>query len=307
MKQFIKHGREHGCLPDFINLHFYPMISTVMNEPVEDSMKVIANAQQPMRLFKEANVLHKSLDWLHLTLKEEGMPQLPCYISEWNSTPHHRDLLNDTCFKAAYIVKSIVENQHKVKSFAYWLASDLHEEFRFSNDEFHGGLGLFTYQKIPKAAYYAFVFLNQLGSEIIAQGEGYILTRKEEKMVALFYHYVHFSDLYASGEHFNLDRVKRDAPFQSNEKKQFSLQLQGLEKGNYLLTEKAIHPKSGSAFDAWVEMGAQPLTTLEEVAFLKAQSLPKIVKSRRDVTDGLLELRVVLAPHEVRLVEFAVD
>lgn len=302
MKEFIGFGREKGCLPDFVNIHFYPMLATELTKPSLVSMQGVSRTQQTMQLMTDAQALNHSLDWLKEILKEEGFSDMPCYISEWNSTPHHRDLINDTCYKSAYIVKNILENQRKVASFAYWLASDLHEEFRFSQEEFHGGLGLFTYQQIPKPAYYAFVFLNQLGEDIIAQGDGYIVTKRDDRYVLLLYNYVHFTSLYASGEHFNLDVVKRDAPFQSREKKQFIFKIQGLEKGEHTFVEKSIHPKSGSAFDAWVEMGAQPLSSQEEVAYLKAQSLPKMVKSKQDIQEDVFEYGVVLEPHEVRLI-----
>ena len=40
---------------------------------------------------------------------EIGYDNTPLYITEWNSTTSHRDLLSDTCFKSAYIVKNAIQ------------------------------------------------------------------------------------------------------------------------------------------------------------------------------------------------------
>jgi hypothetical protein len=49
-------------------------------------------------------------------------------------------------------------------------------------------------------------------------------------------------------------------------------------------------------------MGALPLTTEEEINTLKGHSLPKITKSRIEVTNNHLNYYADLKPHEIRLI-----
>lgn len=43
---------------------------------------------------------------------------------------------------------------------------------------FFGGLGLFTVNGIPKASYYAYTLLQQLGDQFLGRGDEYFITRE---------------------------------------------------------------------------------------------------------------------------------
>ena len=108
---------------------------------------------------------------------------MPIYLTEWNSTTSHRDLLSDTCFKSAYIVKNILDNYDKIDAGGYWLLTDLHEESLLEDKLFHGGLGMFTVNGIKKPAYFAYLFLSKLGDKLLAKGDGYFVTEKDGKII----------------------------------------------------------------------------------------------------------------------------
>ena len=43
----------------------------------------------------------------------------PVYLTEWNFSTSHRDWLNDTCFRACFFVRNILENYDELESFGY--------------------------------------------------------------------------------------------------------------------------------------------------------------------------------------------
>ena len=128
---------------------------------------------------------------------------------------------------------------------------------------FHGGLGLFTANGIPKSSYYAFLFLNRLGDTLLGRGEGWFATRRDEEYVFLFYNYRHFSHLYALGERFDMTFTDRYTPFSPEQSLDVRLRLTDLPDGTYRIKETILNRNSGSAFDRWVAMGAEELQTAE--------------------------------------------
>ncbi|NTV91140.1 MAG: helix-turn-helix domain-containing protein, partial [Clostridiales bacterium] len=289
--------RENNCEPDFINFHFYPHTKDLFLSLLDPQEQYSSTDTNPARLGQFIGIFKAYL-------KESRHEKKPVYLTEWNSTSCHRDLLNDTCFKSAYIAKNILENYDSLDSFGYWLLSDLHEEFRISRDVFHGGLGLFTNTGIKKPAYYAFFFLNKLGDTLISKGEGYFITKKHSSIRMMLYNYSHYSDLYASGEMFDMTFTDRYTPFGNPARKEFSINLINLPEGDYSVSEYIVSQKYGSPFDTWVEMGAQPLATQEEIELLRMRSAPMLNKSAMKVSgDHALQYLAELDPLEIRYVE----
>lgn len=300
--QFISFCTTNACEPDFINFHFYSLERYQLQENTTHDFSAIFNPEHAIHLSKDENFLKASLHQLHSKSSALHLDDKPHYMTEWNATPHHRDLLNDTCYKSAYVAKNILENYDQIDGFGYWILSDLHEESLLSKALFHGGLGLFTYNGIPKPAYYTFTFLSQLGDTLVAQGDGYFVTRQDDELRLIFYYYRHYSDLYASGERFNISQTHRYAPFGDAGNRKFTLSLTDLMAPCYHVTEKIINQSHGSCYDLWLSMGAQPLETKEEVSYLRDLSKPMIRKSKIQIDDNHYELIAELEPHEVRLV-----
>jgi len=304
---FFEKCTEHDCFPDFCNMHYYDndftraeveklfadtrggsMVEMWMRSPMKQNINESA--------FKNAIAVTKDI------LFRCGAGQLPLYLTEWNMTVSHRNLLNDTCFKSCYLMKSILENYDDLDSFGHWTMTDFIEETQPSNEHFHGGLGLFTHSGIKKASYFTFVFLNKLCNELISRGSGYFITRSESNIQIILYNYEHFSHLYASGETYDMSFTKRYTPFHNQAKLSISLTLKDLNCRKIDVRESILNWKHGSAFDIWVKMGAPKLTP-EDVSYLKAVSVPKIIGRSEVPEDGKLRLNATLEPLEVRLIE----
>jgi beta-xylosidase len=224
-------------------------------------------------------------------------------MTEWNSTISHRDLLNDTVFKSAYITKNILENYDQLDSFGYWVLSDFIEEVKMSDQLFHGGLGLFTYNGIKKSGYFAYVLLKKLGDRLLSKGEGYFVTRSTDGFQIIVYNYQHFSKIYAAGELFDMTFTNRYTPFPDSSRLKIVIPFTDLPNSGYTMTETILNRQHGSAFDKWLELGALPLETQYDVNYLKSVSVPYIKKRRLSVENNLLYVSCELEPHEVRLIE----
>ncbi len=293
---FLSYCRENDCQPAFLNYHFYPVIpkDTLSSKSLTESHLMLDPSEDALRL---------SINKIKQNNRNLGWNMKNFYITEWNSSISHRELLNDTAFKPPYIVKNILENYDRMASFAYWGLTDYIEEVQMSGRLFHGGIGLFTYNGIKKAQYYAFTFLSRLGDQLLDRGDGYFVTKKGSSYQIILYNYQHYSSLYASGELFDMTFENRYTPFPDLHKFKFILTLDNLEESNYIIADRILNRQNGSGFDKWIDLGAMALETEEEVDYLKSVSLPKIEKTRESTDDKKLILSRVLEPHEVRLIE----
>nr|WP_256366463.1 helix-turn-helix domain-containing protein [Terribacillus sp. AE2B 122] len=234
--------------------------------------------------------------------KQHSLKRRDFWITEWNSNFDSKDLLHDTCYMAAFIIKSVLENHNKVSGMGYWTSTDIFEEQKQEKHLFHGGFGLMTYNGIKKPAYHAMYFLSKLGVEIIDQGKDFILTKKGDSYQLLLFYYVHPNLLYRSFDYSELHLTDRDQVFEKKSAKYRKFIIQNLN-GRYRVHKRFVNKKAGSSYDSWVDIGA-PLHIEEEgVAYLKSRAEPGYEVTEFETT-GDYTVECVLQQHEIQLFEF---
>ena len=289
-ERFLADTTAAGCAPDFFLLHAYQVETgaavqaldahTTLSEDPDEFRRQIDGARALFRRFSDA----------------------PVYLTEWNFSTSHRDWLNDTCFRACFLVRNILENYDELESFGIWTATDYIEELSPGHALFHGGMGLYARGGIPKPARLALGLLRRLGDTCIHRSEGCFVTRTGDGgYAAILYHYQHFSSLYAKGYLLDKSPDERYSAFAERGDRLVTLTLENMEDGAWDVTEYVLNRKHGSAFDAWQDMGAVEPERPEEFAYLKALARPALRRTEAAVSGGTLLYEAPLAPNEVRL------
>jgi Beta-xylosidase len=296
---FLEFAGQNGCSPDAYLFHFYPIPA---NFKLNISEKVYTGFSLSL-----SGIVSDDADAFgnYLQLLNEHLPERekrPLYITEWNLSSSHREWLNDTCYASAYFVRNICRNYDRAQGFGHWTLTDWIEELEFPEQLFHGGVGHFTKNGIKKPAYYAYQFLSELGDELLAEGEGYFVTKGREEYRILLYNYFNIEASYREGLNFNMSFTERYGVFAEACRKEFCLELTDLPEGDYDITEKIVNRQYGSCYDKWVEMGALPVNTQEEIDALRDLSRPFLKKSKLFTRQHCLPYQAVLEPHEIRLV-----
>ena len=297
IKKFIEYCNNNNCRPDFINIHYYDNDFTFDNI----SSHSPANPSHG-RLNMDSESFNKAIVDIKKYMNDLGVGELPIYLTEWNLTVSHRNLLNDTVFKSCYLAKNLLENYDELDSFGYWVLTDLIEETQPSMSEFHGGLGLYTYHQIKKPHFYIFEFLNTLGNSFIDKGPGYFVAKKHGCIQIILYNYEHFNHLFASGETYDMTYLNRYTPFSNLGKMKVSLDLKGFTAKKCHIVEKIVNQKHGSAFDEWVSMSA-PKIDEQIIDYLKSICIPKMNTKDEEIINGKISISATLSPLEVRLIE----
>lgn len=294
---FMDFCNANNCTPEFLNYHFFPL--RLENKKIDAEF---INSST-LRYRESPDALKESIYLILKNLKQQDFKFSNIYMTEWNSSISHCELINDTAFKTTYIVKNILENIDRLDSFSYWMLSDFNDELQMPKDMFFGGLGLITSNGVKKASYYAFYLLTRLGDNLIGKGNGYFVTKMGNSFQIILYNYQHFSKLYAQGELFDLTFTNRYTPFENPICKKYVIPLQNMPNKDFTITETIVNRNHGSSFDKWIEFGAQPIETQNEIQYLKSISQPLIKKRTVSIENNYLTISCELEPHEVRLIE----
>ena len=274
---------------DFISTHPYPN-----GWPLDTD----GNYKQ---IYKGKESLKTDLDWLRKTIDNSRFRNAETHLTEWNSSPSPRDRVHDTMFMAPFIIHNHLDNLGKIDSLGFWTFTDVFEEGKAGDTIFHGGFGLMNAQGLKKPAYYGYWFLSRLGCERLAQGENYFVSRKNGKIQVLLWNYCHYIKQFSEGDTSLLTDSDRYSIFEEKGDLCFSLSI-GEMNGNYKVIEYNMDRETGSVFDIWLENGAIPNPTEEEMNILSKKTGPEgtisVVKDVKDFSQ-VFEVK----PHGVRLIE----
>lgn len=296
--QFTRRCIDEGLCPDALSFTFY---DTTLISSSNKSMQTF-NFVQMMQLSTDQNSFTNFVNQILTEREKLGLTDLPLYLTEWNNTPSQQDLLNDTCFKAAYLTKNILENYDRLDSFAYWSLTDLMGESPLPDKMFFGGLGLFTKNGMAKPVYYAMKLMSQLKGNCIGSGSGWFAAKDGSVYQIILYNYRHYTDLYASGEQFIVSYEDRYNLFEPQQTLDAHIRIEDAPNGDYLVQETSISRKNGSVYDLWMDAGGIEPIGKDEMEMLKQKSGPMITNYMIHANESLIELDAILDMLEVRLI-----
>lgn len=304
LKAFIETMKEKECVPEIFAFRSF---GTVLYGEEEEKMNLIQNNESiNMIVSRDPDFLRNRGEKVKGLLQKAGLGALPVLVDECSSNIWQRDLCNDTCYKAAWLFKNLLENEEALQGIAYFSVNDRLDEVFPARETYHGGFGLFTMNGIPKAVCTALRLLGRMGSRLVKRGDGYFISTEPEKNQSqiYLYNYVHYDMLYRYRHAVNISRTDRYRVFNMGEIRTFSVKLTGLEPGKYCLRLYKVTKEHGSSYDAWVRMGAPERMNRMERAMLCHSADPEYrVWEQETDPEGSLTVQERLEPHETALIE----
>ena len=288
-KNFLSFCQRNDCYPNFLIVHYFENnFSNYFNQINKEQFPTCSNNfSKYIDLVKSKNFYYGS----------------KVYLTEFNFTTSHRNLLSDTIFNSCYIVKSIVENINRLDSFGHWYLTDLIDETQLPNNFLHGGLGFYTLNNIKKPSYYAYLFLSKLGEEILTKQEGIIVTKSSNKIIILLYNYEQYSSLYATGDYFNLSQKNRYIPFAENKDIVYNIKLTDVKAKSYAIKTTSINHETGSIYDLSRRLNVCDIPDTETTDMLKSLSYPASKFDSGTIVNNELSISAFLNPLEIKLIE----
>jgi xylan 1,4-beta-xylosidase len=274
--EFIEYCVKQSAPLDFLSTHIYA------NDP---QTKVFGHETN----YSLDDVIPLALQKVRNQVASSGMPRLPIYITEWNSTFMNNSAITDTSFNAAFIVNTVSRCQGLVDLMSYWCFSDVFEEQGVAQNIFYGGYGLVATRQIPKPSFHAFTLHHQLGNERYNTDGGPVMaTVRPDGSLAILV--------------WNL--TPRDARGNPDRGQPLSLRLvvHGLGNRNRLAITR-VDDSHGSALPAYREMGSPQYPTERQLQDLRQAA--KLASPQTSLVAGgkLTEIPVELPPSGIALLE----
>nr|WP_304215108.1 helix-turn-helix domain-containing protein [Fredinandcohnia onubensis] len=224
-------------------------------------------------------------------------------ITRWNFSWDVHNYLHDTAFMSTFIIENMLHSSSSLTSAIGFLsASDILYEWSINNHPFYGGSGLVNTEGVKKAAYYAFVLLEKLGSEVIKKGSNYIVTKNGEEIQILVYNHAYPNQIYCQGDDQLKDPYQRYDCFEEKNSLQVNVELNNIY-GTYRCRRYQLNRDHGSAFDDWVRLGGVIDMGQEEISYLKRKSYPNL-NVNQIICEGSYQISVQVPVHGLECIVF---
>ena len=296
LHEYLQYSKENNCLPEFISILLFPYDSSRKDGKVNYYRT------------QSENYEYEKLQSIH-QIMEEGEVDIPLYVVEWNSSISNRNFLNDSCFRASYITKKIIEILSMADMVCLWMGSDWVSNYFDTKRIANGGSGLITKDTIRKPVYFALQFLNQLGEELLLHNEELIVTKEIGKDVyhIIGFHYQKYEDTYVVANDPIDSPEKVEKIFLTNQECNIDLVLKNVADGNYTITSNRICREKGSILDEWKKFQYEETLTNEDIKYLREITQPERRMEGVMSVEGTVQIRMTLRGQEIILLHVSKD
>lgn len=296
LHEYLQYSKENNCLPEFISILLFPYDSSRKDGKVNYYRT------------QSENYECEKLQSIH-QIMEEGEVDIPLYVVEWNSSISNRNFLNDSCFRASYITKKIIEILSMADMVCLWMGSDWVSNYFDTKRIANGGSGLITKDTIRKPVYFALQFLNQLGEELLLHNEELIVTKEIGKEVyhIIGFHYQKYEDTYVVANDPIDSPEKVEKIFLTNQECNIDLVLKNVADGNYTITSNRICREKGSILDEWKKFQYEEALTNEDIKYLREITQPERRMEGVMSVEGTVQIRMTLRGQEIILLHVSKD
>jgi xylan 1,4-beta-xylosidase len=244
---------------DFISTHHYCVDSGFLDE----------TGTHGTVFSQDPNAMSGRVLDVRRQIAKSARPDLELHFTEWSASYTPTDPIHDSYHSAAFIINSLRRSGDAAQSMSYWVFTDIFEEAGPRSTPFHGGFGLINYQGINKPAFYAYQFLNRLGTvELKSSDEASWISKNTKGGVqALFWD---FTITHPGKEVNNQQFYKRDLP--AAKTPPATLEIKGLKPGRYAVTFYKVGYRVNDAYAAYYDLGSPAQLTRAQVAFIKEKN-----------------------------------
>jgi len=238
-------------------------------------------------------------------IRSSKWPDLPVLVTEWGPSYSPRDPVHDSYFCATWILHRLRSLPEGVVAMSYWTFSDQFEEAGIPDKPFHGGFGLLTMQGLPKPAYFAYRFLNELDDTELACEDANVWACRNERggVQVLLWDYSHPQQDSPNAQFFARDwPAKATAPARVN--------IANLASGEYQVNITRVGYRHNDVYTAYLDLDSpsglpeKPSHLSDDVLAKLRESCAGVPETRKVALDqnGTLTLHLPLNENDVYLI-----
>lgn len=287
--ELLAFAAERGLPVDFVTTHTYGVDGGFLDEYGQDDNKLSTN---PDAVTADVRKVRREIE-------ASKFPGLPLFFSEWSASYNPRDPVHDSYISAAYILSKLKATRPYAQGMSYWTYSDLFEEPGPPSTPFHGGFGLINREGIPKAAYFAYKYLNLLRGREVPTGDDQVLAATADgRTGVVLWNWAQPEQKVSNRPFFT--KVLPAQPAAPAE-----LRFAGLAPGSYRVTVRRTGFQANDAHTRYLQMGSPKSLSTGQLAELRAltQDKPETNMTVRISADGRYTLRIPMRTNDVILAQ----
>lgn len=298
-----------GILPGFISTYLFPYEPSAYSES--------SNKPAYRILSPDPGRFKKVLSQMKGLIGDLFPTPIPIYVTVFNSNISPEIFVANSSFQAAFICKNVLELLSDADALAYWLFTDISNEYVVSQPNALAGIGLIDSYGIKKPSYFAFELLSKLGNNLVNYGPNYIMTSSHDnKYQILAYNYVHYNKYFCINCRDKIEYQNTYSAFESGEKITLQFDLKSLPPGRYKIRKHILNRSNGSFLDEFIKMLEQGNSTPEELLYMmlnmqiaEVEYYKSICIPRQEIIyancEDNLSITITLDPHEVNYISIS--
>lgn len=227
----------------------------------------------------------------------------PLRIYSWDPVPSQRNRYNDSSEKASMMLQELTACTDLPVTITYNSLTDFSSLYSDVDTPFFGGTGLVNKDGFPKPSLYAILFLKALSPHVIAQGEGYICARDDDRSYTLLlWNRTGLNQQFTHAKEYELTMQQIKLMYQPEHGADCTIEFLNMPRNRYLMREYLVDDERGNGVAACERHTVDNLLPVEDQPFIRADSLPQHTAYKLTTTNGALRFHVHLAPHGFALV-----
>lgn len=302
--------KQENIRPDFFSVYIYCHTPEIY--PTKGS------GDAPYRMMSEDPDAFVNLYHTYRDLVRTGFsPDIPVYITEFNSGLSGNNFISSSVFQAAFICKNVLKLSQETPCIAYWHFMDTKYHLPDVPRKYSTDLGLIESNGIPKPSLFAYVLLSRLNSYLIYSGNDCLMTSNgNNRYQFLICNYVHYNRQYCINYQSPIRLEHTYDVFDDSHTKNIELKIEGLPTGRYEFTRHLLNRENGSLLDIFIKIYQEGAVTSDELYSMmlylnkgEAEYYKHVVRPKQECcyieisSDSDFSLNFSMSPNEILLLE----
>ncbi len=283
-------GLKHS--PDFISVILFPYISRTLYTEKGKKAEFVRS--------KDMDFEGTSIGHLYECFDKNGVSHDKLVIAEWNLTCSNQNYLNDSSFRGCVLIRNVVKFSSELDILGLWIASDWQCNSFASRSVINGGGGIVSKDCIRKPVFFALKMLNNLGSNVIARGDNYIVTKvADDEYQILCFNPVWYNSSYFIDAENQSTVEKAKTYFDMKADRHLKIKLSGVsENSGYYVKKRSVNKDHGSIIDEWAKFDNDSKLERMDIKYLQEMCVPDLSRTRCRSKGNVLSLEVDMQAEE---------
>jgi len=284
---FIRYCADNHVPVDFVSTHTYGVGQGFLD----------AEGNRGTVVSRDPHAVSGDMRRTRAEVSASPLPHLPLFYTEWSASYTPSDPIHDNYVEASYILDKVKNAASAVDGMSYWTFTDIFEEAGPRFTPFHGGFGLINYEDILKPAFFAYRFLNELGSTELANRDAASFVTRDPRggVQALLWDFT----ITQPGTENDQAFYKADHPAKA--KGEVALRLAHLPAGRYAVRCTRVGYRSNDPYATYMDLGSPGQLTRPQVALIKRRNggAPYLTRTVAVAPGSPFQMRLPLRENDV--------